>query len=151
MRSTTQFEGEIAELQYPHALAVFFAKNGGRPGLEGVVEIHDRDVGIGVGTDFRVDQPLDFRQFFLADRPGVGEVEPQVIGGDQRATLLHVLAQHLLERGVKQVGCRMVEDNGLPPLRVNARFYLIADGHPAVLDSSQVGVENSAQPGGVLH
>ena len=42
------------------------------------------------------------------DRLGMEEIEAQPVGRDQRALLRHVIAQHLAQRLVQQVGGRMV-------------------------------------------
>ena len=45
----------------------------------------------------------------------------------QRALLLHMIAQHLAQGGVHQVGGGMVERRGLAPLRVHPGIHPVAD------------------------
>ncbi len=51
----------------------------------------------------------------------VREVEARLVGVDQRALLLHVLAQHLAQRLVHQVGRAVVAHGGGAALGVDAR------------------------------
>src|SRR5207247_1177067 len=50
----------------------------------------------------------------------VREVEAQMVGGDQRAGLRHMGAEHAAERGVQQVRARVVLAQPLPPRRLDA-------------------------------
>ena len=57
----------------------------------------------------------------VGQRLEVREVEAQAVGRDHRARLLHVLAEHLLQRLVEQVGRRVVGADGVAPLVVDRR------------------------------
>ena len=59
------------------------------------------------------------------------EVEAQAVGGDERAGLLHVRAQHLAQRRVQQVGGRVIAAGGISPFHVNVRRHQVAKGEPA--------------------
>ena len=56
-----------------------------------------------IGVDLLVDQPLDLGDFLRCQRLVVREVEARLVGIDQRALLLDVLAEHLAQRPVEQV------------------------------------------------
>jgi hypothetical protein len=58
--------------------------------------------------DLLVDDPFDLRELLLGERGEVDEVEPQAVGRDERARLLHVRSQHLAQRRVQQVRGRVV-------------------------------------------
>ncbi len=113
VRAAAEFDREVTETQHAHAIAVFFAEQGGGAGLQRVVEIHDLDVGGGIHADFAIDQPLDLGQLLRAHRTRMGEIETQMVGSDQRTALLDVVTQHLLQGGVHQVRGRVVQHDGL--------------------------------------
>ena len=54
----------------------------------------------------------------------VREVEAQGIGADKRALLLHVVAEHLLQRVVQQVGSRVVGSRGIALVGIDAGHEL---------------------------
>ena len=49
----------------------------------------------------------------------VAEVEAQAIGGDQRALLLHVVAEHLAQGPVQEVGGGVVAADGVAAVAVD--------------------------------
>ena len=51
---------------------------------------------------------LDRGEFVVADRLGVGDVETQAIGRDERTLLRNVIAEHLAQRLVQQMGRRVI-------------------------------------------
>ncbi len=60
------------------------------------------------------------------DRGEVREVEAQMIGSDQRAGLLHVLAQHFAQPGMQQVRGGVVAHGGLANFVVDHGVDLVA-------------------------
>ncbi len=71
---------------------------------------------------------LDLLQLFVGDRGEVREVEAQIVGRDQRAGLLDVGSEHLAQRGVEQVGRRVMAARGRAQLGVDDGDELFADG-----------------------
>ena len=62
------------------------------------------------------------------------EVEPQPVRGDQRASLADVVAEHLAQRRVQQVGCRVIPHNRPPPLGVDRELHGVTDAQHAIGD-----------------
>jgi hypothetical protein len=69
--------------------------------------------------NLRVDQTLDLFDFGVVERRVVGEIEAQAAGIDHAAGLLDMLAQHLAQRGVQQVGGGVVAHGIAPALHVH--------------------------------
>ena len=91
-----------------------------------------------VAQDLVVDQPLDLGQLVARHRLGVHEVEAQPIGGDERAGLLHVGAEHLPQRGVQQVGGRVVAPRGVAQFLVHRGAHGVVRPERALLDDDLV-------------
>src|SRR5690606_32173500 len=62
----------------------------------------------------------------------------QAVGRDERALLLHVIAEHAAKRRVQQVRRRMVEANRFAPLAVDRGVEPVADAHGAAGDRADV-------------
>ena len=62
---------------------------------------------------------LDPLDFLGRHRLGMGEVEAQPVGRDQRAFLRHVIAEHLPQRFVQQMGRRMILPDGAAPRMID--------------------------------
>ena len=64
-----------------------------------------RNVRTGIASKtFSLTMPLDPLALLGAERPRVAEVEAQLVGAHGRAGLLDVVAEHLAQRGVQEVG-----------------------------------------------
>ena len=81
----------------------------------------------------------------------MGEVEAQPPGLDQRALLGDVFAEHLAQRGMQQVGRRVVERRGLARGRVDAGDDLVADRQRALGEVAGVQVGLAVLLGVVDH
>ena len=114
MGSAAQLD-RAPRLEHAHDVAVLVAEEGDRPERFGLLLGGLEDPCRRVLQSLRVGQRLDLGDLFRGDRLVVREVEPQPIGSDHRAGLLHVLAEHLPQRMVEQVRARVV-----PPDRVTA-------------------------------
>ncbi len=141
MRTATQFGGVVAHLQHAYVLAVLLAEQRHRAELERFLHAHVVDFGRVVGAHLLVDLAFDDRQVLGADRREVREVETQAIGGDQRALLLHVGAQHFAQGGMQQVGGRVVEDGGAAALAIDLAGQHIADLQAALGELAHVPME----------
>ena len=85
------------EANHTHLIAIFLAEEGDGPHLlsfleRGVAMLVERQVL----TNHIVDDALHLAQLLVADLLEMREVETQCVGADERAFLLHMVAQHLL-------------------------------------------------------
>ncbi len=127
-------------LEHPHDVAVLVAEEGDGAELlgellRGLVVAHRI-----VGEDLGVGEVLDADELVGRDGLVVAEVEPQAVGVDQRALLLDVLAEHLAQGPVQQVGGGVVAADGVAPIDV--------DGHDRVLPLGDLAVGDARPRGG---
>ena len=117
-----------ARLEHTHDVAVLLAEEGDRAEALGLV------LGCLEGPHRRVRQRLAVRQvldagdLLGAERRVVREVEPQAIGGDERAGLLDVLAEHLAQGVVDEMGRRVVAADRVAPFDVDRRVRRLGPG-----------------------
>ena len=95
----------------------------------------------GVGERLRVGHPLDLGRSARRHRLVVGEVEAQAVGGDERAGLLDVVAEHLAQGAVQQVGGGVVAPRRVAPLDVDGRRGDLARRDRAVDDAADVAAQ----------
>ena len=115
MRAATQLGRELAHAYDPHFLAILLAEQRHGAGLDGVVMLHHPRRDRVVGAHLCIDQRLHLGDLRHTHRLVVREVETGLAGVDQRTLLRYMIAQHLAQRGVHQVGGRVV------PCRTRAR------------------------------
>ena len=84
-------------------VAIFFAKQRAGAGGDRLFLRHQARVDRRVVLHDFVAEPLDLGQIFLGHRLGMREVETQPIRRDERALLLHMVAEHLPQRLVQDV------------------------------------------------
>ena len=84
------------------------------------------DLDAVVAQHFAVGEVFDVLQLLVVERGEVREVEAQMRGIDQRARLLHVLAQHLAQRGMQQVRAGVVAHGVFAIGRVNYTYNLVS-------------------------
>ena len=140
-----------AGIEHPHGVAVLLTEERDRAEPLGLglarLEVTHRDVG----DDLRVREPLDLDQLLGGDRLVVAEVEPQPVGRDQRAGLLHVGTEHLAQRPVQDVRGRVVAPDAVAPDAVDRRGHGVALGDRAGPDARLVHGQHARQPvAGVL-
>ena len=127
-----------ANRDHPHAVAVLFAKQRHRAALQRILVVghfpHHRRIGAHPG----VDPALDLALLIGCDLAIVGEVEAQSLGRYQRASLRRMLAQHVAQRAVQQVRCRVVARNVAPPLGINTRLQRLVQRHYALLHNAKM-------------
>ena len=123
VRAAAQLGGEVADADDAHAVAVLLAEERHRVVLvDGDIDGHVLDhFDAIVAQHFAVGEVFDVLQFLVAERGEVREVEAQVRGIDQRTRLLHVLAQHLAQRGMKQMRAGVVAHGGAADFVVDHR------------------------------
>src|SRR5690606_29813000 len=131
--TTTQLNGEVVHThgEYAHFVVVFFTKQCHGAGFTGFVDVHQTGGHFGVGTDLSVDDGFDLRNFFRLYAFQMREVNTQFVVRHQRAFLAHMLAQHFAQRGVQQVGRRVVNGGRLTFFSIDAGGQLVADFHTA--------------------
>ena len=108
MRATAQLAGERlvlgADRDDTDGVAVLLAEQGDGAGGLGLLDAHHAgDHGLG-GEDLLVHEVLDGADLLRGHGLEVGEVETQGLRGDERAGLVHMVAQDLLEGSVEQMG-----------------------------------------------
>ena len=81
---------------------------------------------------------LDALELLGAHRLGMREVEAQPVGRDQRALLRDVIAEHLAQRLVQQMGRRMVGADGAAPRVIDLEQQRGADLERALLDRAEM-------------
>ena len=81
----------------------------------------------------------------------MAEVEPQSIGRDERAGLLHVRTEHLAQRPVQQVRAGVVATDGVAPLDVDRRDRFLARVDLALDDPGDVPAQTGQGERGVDH
>ena len=77
---------------------------------------------------FGIDHSLHFGNFILSHRCIVGKIEAGFVGIDQRAFLLHMLAQHVTQRLVHEMRHRMMAHGALALVHVHVGGNGIANG-----------------------
>ena len=87
-------------------VAVLFAEQRHRAGLQGLVEIHHVGVHFAVGEDLLIDQPLDFGQLVLVHRRVMRRIESQARRFDDAAGLFDVRTQDRAQRLHAAGACR---------------------------------------------
>ena len=151
MSTAAQLDREAAAHgQHAHAVAVLLAEQGHGPLLLGRVDIGDFGFHRTVLADFCVDQIFQCLDLLGLDGLEVTEVKTQTLTVDQRALLLHMLTQHLTQRGMQQVRGRVVQCRCLSHRGIHLRSYSRgrleqAAGHYAMVQ------EGTTSLGGIAH
>ena len=121
-----------------HLIAVFLAEQRPRARLARILQRHQP------GLDGRVPQHVGIRHGLhgreLVGRHGLGvrEVEAQPIRRHQRAPLLHVIAEHLAQGLVQEMGGGVVGARGRAPRMIDDELDPVAGLEGALLDAADV-------------
>ena len=118
--AAAQLDRAVAGLDDPHDVAVLVAEEGDGADRLGVLLGRLVDPHRAVAQHLLVGLGLDPGQDLGRDGLVVGEVEPQPVGGDHRAGLLHVVAEHVAQGPVQEVGAGVVAAGALPAGDVDA-------------------------------
>ena len=141
----------FAGVHHPDSLAVLVAEERDRPfGLR---------LGAGqllgpyghVGQDLGIDEVFHLVELGPGHRRVVGEVETQPVRGHQRTLLLDVLAEHLPQSPVEQVGPGVVAPDGRPPFGIDRGPSLLAGRDEALFDHGEMAVQARQCRGRVQH
>ena len=150
MGAPAQLGGKIADADDADAIAVLLSEQRHGSALEGGLQIHlgrgDHDIRLHV----LVDEVLDLRHLAVLHGGAVGEVEAQMIRSDQGTRLGHVGAENPPQRGVEQMGARMVELEPLAPPRLDGDGHLLVFSQGALDHSHAVDDHLAAAVVGVL-
>ena len=119
-------------------VAIFFAEQGAGAGLDRLIDVHQARGDGGVFQDHAIGDLLDLRQFLVRDGFGMGEIEAQTIGRDQRAFLRDMVAENLAQSLVKQMRGGMIGADGGAALVIDVEFERHAELDLAVLDHDLV-------------
>ena len=64
-------------------------------------------------------------EFIRAELFGVGEIKTRMVWRNQGALLLNMVTKNFPQGTVHQVGCRMMDNDILPPALINPGGYLL--------------------------
>ena len=109
----------VGDLHQPHAVTILVAEEGQCAALYGGLIAIFVLGHAGVLSNLLVDKELYIPDLFVGHLLHVAEVEAQPVRGDQRACLPDVRSQDLPQRGVQQVGRRVVPGRVLPAYGIN--------------------------------
>jgi hypothetical protein len=119
--AAAEFLAEVADGDDADVVLVLLAEEGHGAGGAGVLEGHDFRLDGLVAADVVVHEALDVLQAGGVDALEVGKVEAQAIRRDERARLVHVIAQHVLQRALEEVGRGVVVLDARAAVGVDAR------------------------------
>src|SRR5688572_27584268 len=108
MRAAAELARVLLDLDDPNLVAVLLAEEHHRAELARLLERRDVCADGQVLEDLLVHPLLDPLALLGRERLAVREVEAKLVGANSGAGLLRVLAEHLVERLVQEVGARMV-------------------------------------------
>jgi hypothetical protein len=130
--------GRSAHGDHAHLLAVFLAEQRHGAGLHRLLDLHHPGRHLVVLEDDGIGQILDGRHLLCRHRLGVGEVEAQPVGRDQRALLGDVIAQHLAQRSMDQMGRGMIGAHRAAPGMIDLELERHARLDNACLDTAEM-------------
>ena len=104
-----------------------------------------------VGERLGVGQPFDLEDLLVGHGVVVAEVEAEPVGADHRAGLLHVLAEHLAQRVVQQVGGGVVAADRGAPIGVDRGGRRLPRRDRPRLDARPMATQVRQREGGVEH
>ena len=107
-RPAERIAAAVTHRDHAHLVAVFLAEQRARAGAAGILERHQPRGHRRVLQHDVIGDVLDPLQLLSRHRLRVREIEAQPVGHHQRALLRHVVAEHLAQRLVQQMGRRMV-------------------------------------------
>ncbi len=113
MGASTQLGREAVDLDDAHFVAVFFAEEGHRAALDGVLGVfhvgHDRRVP----EDLLIHDAFNGEPFVGCEGGKVREVEAEAIRRHERSCLTHMCPERLPKRGMQQVRRRVIAAGGI--------------------------------------
>ena len=138
MGAAAELHGDIAHLHHADHLAVLLAEGGDGALLLGLLNGQDLgDDGIAL-QDGLVDEAADLSELVGGDGLKVGEVEAQAVGLHQRAGLVDMVAQDLLQGGIQQMGGAVGPHDGLAALHIHGGEDFLPHPEAAALHGAGV-------------
>ena len=147
--ATAELQRVRTSLQHSNCLAVLVAEKGDGPHRFGLLTGDLKVTAIKVGQDLGVGPVLYSHHLFSGHSLIVAEVESQTIRTHVRALLLYMVAEHVPESPVEDVGGGVVAADRRPTVAVDARPDLLADLDGAVESLDVVDVEGIEDQSGV--
>ncbi len=135
--------GINAHADHADLVTIFLAEQGESPLGDGLVRRHQMGLDRGVLEDHGVHPILHFTDLVAGHGLGMGEVEAEPPGLDQRALLRHMGPKHLAERLMQKMGRRMMGARRRAAGVVDLEQHLVAGAqtarrHHAVMEIKRV-------------
>ena len=140
MRAAAELAGEAVHLDDAHDVAVLLAEEHHRAELARLVDRRQERAHRPVLEDALVDDLLDALALLPRERLRVREVEAELVGPNGRARLAHVVAEHVLERLVQEVGRGVVGHRREAHLPGDDRAHPVAGGEALALEEERLVV-----------
>ena len=140
MGAAAELGGPAFDINHADHLAVLLAEQSHCTQLLGLFNGHLLDGDVHGLKDLVVDDLLHTGQLLRSDRAEVGEVEVGDLGVLIGASLMDMVAQHLTQSSLQQVGSGMVAGNGHAVLFVHAGGQMVAHLDDAALQHAGVDV-----------
>ena len=131
----------LAHRYHAHLVAIFFAEQSTRPGFAGVIHRHQPRGDLVILEHHVVGDILDAAQLVGRDRLRMHEVEAQPVRRHQRAALGDVIAEHLPQGLVQQMGGGVIGADRAAPGMIDFEQERGARLHRALLDSAEMHEE----------
>ena len=129
----------ISARNHAHHVAVLLAKECHSARSLGFLDTaYAGDDGLG-SEDLSVDQALDLTELLGREGLEMREVKAQVLVAAERTGLVHMLTEHVLKRGIEQVGSGVVTTDKLATAHVDARAHGVADMHGTARNGRDMG------------
>ena len=136
MRAAAELNGLAAHVHHAHEIAVLLAEERRRAAGLGLRHRHLGHGDVHAVEDPVADDLIDPLQLLGRDGREMRQVKAQAIRLHERARLMHVIAQHLAQRGLEQVRGRVRTHDRLAAIGIDAR----RDG---LLDLQAAGVHHT--------
>ena len=104
MGAAAELHTVAAHVHHAHDIAVFFSKEGGGAGLAGLVDGHFLCLNGQALQNGLVDRVLHLLQLLGRDGGEMGKVKAQEVRLHQRSGLMHMIAQHVAQGLLQQMG-----------------------------------------------
>ena len=131
-------------LQHPNIIAVFFAEQGHRSRLHGLIHRHQPGLYRAVASYLGIDDRFNGLHLLRGHRLEVGEVEAQSLRIHQRALLFHLITQNLAQRPVQKVGRGVIAHGWFSVMHaIDAEHPPVPFGHAAGAHHASMEMETS--------
>ena len=151
MRTAAQFLREITHPDHADGLTVLFVEQRRRAALLGILQRHDLGDDRDRFAYLLIHHILDRLQLLRRHGLEMGEVKAQPVRIHIRSLLLHMRAEHFLQRFLHQMRCRMVAGCRTARGRIHIKPDRIPGFQHALRDGPDVADPAAAQMDGILH